>query len=72
MRDDEKERPDEGQEDAAGAAGISRRELLRRAAIAGGGTVFYQAAAGLGMFTSLARERGRSDGDLPGNTYAKA
>lgn len=56
MRDDEKERPDEGQEDAAGAAGISRRELLRRAAIAGGGTVFYQAAAGLGMFTSLAAQ----------------
>lgn len=37
-----------------GGGGPTRRELLRTAAIAGGGMLFYRAAGGLGMFTSLA------------------
>ncbi|HEX6203135.1 MAG TPA: FAD-dependent oxidoreductase, partial [Thermoanaerobaculia bacterium] len=40
--------------EAGNGRGLSRRELLRAAALAGGGTLFYQAAGGLGMFASLA------------------
>lgn len=57
MADDEgRGRRDRQEEEIGDRRGLTRRELLRRAALAGGGTLFYQAAGGLGMFTSLASQ----------------
>jgi monoamine oxidase len=56
MRDDESRGRDRGEGGSDGGGGPTRRDLLRTAAIAGGGMLFYRAAGGLGMYTSLADE----------------